>query len=1346
MGETNGSRNVDSSSSGGGGGILRRLRRINKREKHASVYHTEVPAANLELLTSAVPTSSKRHPAARRVLGYDEADADSGNTHTHVAAHPTTTAALRKKPPSPVREVAFGAQTPQVNLMRHESIHSIEPSLVDDESDTQEDSLTGSPLSFAVDTGDVESELDSSQIEGSLLPSLSSQALKNGDEVTQQDTDWHLQTVPGSLDMPHGDEELDSRMGSDNGEADEVPHHSSGESTAPESDDLSPPASSHAAETADEGSDLPPPRAAPAYASSHVEIASPLSVPSLEEHASQDAEELSIDADEEDGAPTPRAVAEPSRTSYFDVAYTPSVSTSAAPDRPVKRATLAPQETWLDQMLLQAHERYGLVREMVSRALVWELERLFLIPSAADFGKPSSADVLPRTDAGYLKLRPGRCTPDLPIVRFVYHHAMLTCPFFGIAHRVDGALADRVRAAGATRFFDDGVLPLARFIHKYSISRGVDLNGEWPSEAFNLPSTLGKFGASIFNTITRFITAFSDANSAPSPWASTPTPSPAQFLSHRLSLNQLHQGGFEVNVVGARLRSVHRESECEFLLTVRRFGFPPSYVIRTESDFYTFSRKLAEVLGPRARIRPVPPRGDTAVHDSIAEEIEEGNVTSGLSPSSTFHGTLPQHKLPLRDALSGYHRSAAGSTSSLQALASPVLPSSPGFAMRLDGTTTSPVRPTNTPFDSQGSLSHLKTANLSTLSFNSVKSASARPRSIDVTELAKGSRGPNGGKDRPSLRSFSMRSSKSQDSASPGLKLAPDDEARRKQVRAWLRDALSVRGAGHADETNDFLRQDAFGEKDLKAGSRRDVKSRLELDEVLMRERHNSATEAPREIIDLHAELGQLMRECIDGDGVVRIFGKVRETETFSGLPLSYQRLISWTNLQVAQFLFNVFLNSHEAHRNFERFQEFILAVPWKTLSASLREPTGLMLQRIFASFKDTFVSKKMLAVLLEDVPPKRLEQELQYLKSRLGNTVLRKLEAYTKNAVWQKEVIRKAAQQAEVPLVAAIVRGSDKPLLAADGIKRIVNATKTYKEFMASRPTYAEVKAKLRANVDVRMIADMQRALQLLCLRRDGGHIRSALEGELKPVIDALLDPLLQVLKRLHKTKVLQHLGEDGTDLIMGTQHFCLKLLDVLAGLRVRVQDPWRSLSTLTLLLDDAVPAWYHRLHHCAEADTLLLDTAQWLQSIARLLRFRDAASHDDLLARVWPKPQTRSSGTPHKADEGSNLHAGARSPPVEFAKGSPEASSLQALVDIMRAERVREMEAACRWAAGDADADLGIQLVGEGGKTRMTVLELPILPCQPPPNTTAALDRYLPGFRSALNIILGAGPGTAC
>lgn len=1268
-------------------GIIGRLKRISKREKRESAlpppsdsdFQVLFPVADTEDDNEA-PTIYRARSKRKPVPVFDDVQ-EPYDTMKQQSLHQQTKDSLDLRD-------AGTERIPQFGLFRNQSIHSVEPSVVDDESVADRDSPPGSPFGLDEAEGGEEEELN---VVGRI--SLSS-AEESSD--SRGSHDWNMEGVPDPVSLIEKEEQSAIQV--------------------------SPAPFSEASLPVTESGPLPPDseddnkQSAPV--TPLIDVQSPTSQihdlgdeegVSNQSHHPADSRDTSAQSlrpeesdDEDEDAPTPRAIAEPERTSYFD---------GGTQIDSFESTVEQPEDAWLDRVPLSAEARHCFVRQMITQEFSWEAERLFLLNTISQINRPSPSSEMPRSDIGYLKSKTGDMTPNLPILRFLFRNIVLTCPIFGGALPIEGAAAERARNVGGTKFLNDGLLPLVRFIHANSISRGVDVHGEWPLELFNAPSTLGVMQAGVFKLLTRLITAFVDRKGKSLSWSKVPPPPPSKYLSHRVTLTQLKQGGYEVNVVGARIRASPRE--CEFLLSVKRFGYPPTYVIRTENDFYTFARSLAQELGPQSRIRPVPPPAEPL--SQLVTDKEETAIDAGLAKTSTGSNKWSSVKLAPRDQL--YNQiGASGSTSSLQALTPPAPP-----VPRAEALSTSARARTNQT-ESSDPVGRISSHNRSTASLSSIKSNKA------TTETETSPRLPSMSRERSSSRIFSHKSSKTASSidlaASNPVTL--DEEIRRKQVRAWLRDALSVRGAGHANETLSFLHAESFGERDLKAATRRDVQIRQEIDDATMQDRESITAEAPQEILELRHEMKQLAYECIENDGLISAWRAVQQHETFGSLPLPYQRFVSWTNLQVASFLHHTFLNSHEARRNFDRFQELVQSIPWKSLSTALREPTGLMLQKVLSSFQDDFVYKKLLAVMLEDVPPRKVTLELDHLKKRLGSTILRKLEAYTNSLDWQKKIVRRAAEQADIPLVAAIVRGSDKPLLAAEGIKRIVSATKVYQEFMQTKPTYAERKSKIKANVDVRLIVDMQRALQLLCQQRDGRTIRKALHAELKPVIQTLIDPILQLLKRLHRSKILNRGPQH--DIVIETQRFCYKLLDVLAGLRVRIQDPWRSLGTLTLLLDDAVPSWYRLLHNSAKADTLLYDFAQWMQGIASLLRSYDD-NERDLLASLWPKP---SSSSPQRQDY--------------MTKGSPERNVVDALLNASQNKRMRQMETACRWAAGDADADLGIQLMGEGGKTRTTPNELPFIAGNPPARKLSVLNRFREGLRGALSKALESStPGTA-
>jgi hypothetical protein len=258
-------------------------------------------------------------------------------------------------------------------------------------------------------------------------------------------------------------------------------------------------------------------------------------------------------------------------------------------------------------------------------------------------------------------------------------------------------------------------------------------------------------------------------------------------------------------------------------------------------------------------------------------------------------------------------------------------------------------------------------------------------------------------------------------------------------------------------------------------------------------------------------------------------------------------------------------------------------------------------------------------------------------------------------------------------------------------------------------------VAAKLKANVDVRLIYDMQRALRLLSLRRDATLVRETLQmPEIKRMVETLLEPLMHTLRRVHRCLPLASVVED-------LREFLSRLLDVLSGLRSRVQEPWRSVSTIATLLDDAVPAWYGVLHSLSAKDNLVEQLFAWLHSLARII-----GSGTSDVSVAWAPPII----TPSSASKPApGVPQGGAVPLDELRR---DLSELEAAA---RRRAVAEMRETCRWAAGDVDAYSPIQLQGSGGKTRTDpILAPPVKPAAPTP----ALDRFRPGFRAALARVL--------
>lgn len=1261
---------ANTSSSAREGGILSRLKRISKKEKSRALRE----ASGLDLQPVTIFSEASGPPKSPK----------SSDIH-NLEADPLLT--LRK---------AVTEQIPNLQRPRGDRIKSVQPSLVDDESIMGRNSMAASLLDF--ETFDEEEDWRNMPDLQSIHSHLGMVDNVDTEEDGQEDQDFSLDTIPGSF-LEDADYSTSEDLSQDHGSM--APIEFGGDLSQVEIEPSTP------AETAFHEAD-------------RSEYSAALSrQPSMYSSNLNDRlSNIKLEEDEEEEVATPRAIVEESSNSYFPSAplLTPqtssaqSIASLASISTPTKEEPVKKYD-WYQNANLNAQQRYYFLRNVFSRELIWEFERLFLVFNTTSLFQPSPRASLPRTDLSYFKSDAKTITPDLPLMRFLYKNVLSTCPIFGPAQPIEGAAAIRARKAGAKKFMDEALLPLLRFRQKASLSIAIDIHGEWSNEVFDSPSTTGVMIGSLFKTLTRLMVALvPDNRSQACAWSTVPIPSSAAYLRHRLAPSKLKQGGMEVNVVGARLRSSPKE--CELLLSVRRFGFPPHYVVRTENDFYQYARALAEELGRRTRIRPVPPPfNDELLLTELIQNSKDENVTvsdRSLNGSPTRRNGQQER----------FYSKANSSSSSLRSPASPV-PGSSGSLSRLQGNNRSSA--------SFGSASSTRLSNEQQLNqpSSSLAAASSQAKAL----LPEKSRFLYRSKAVTTESSTEINSATSQTTLDSSNNIVPttgsapetrDDESRRKQLRSWLRDALSVKGAGHANETKSFLNNGAFTEKDVRSATKRDVERRSTIDIRLIQERELSTINAPDEIVELQKEMKTLWRDCVEGDGLLKALEAVKVHDTFSALPLPYQRVISWTNLQVAQFVHHTFLNSHEARSNFDRAAEFLQCIPWKALSLALREPTGLMIQKIKGNLSQEFIIKKILALQLDDVPAKKLDRELMTLKKRLGSTITRKLQGFVEGTEWQKRVIRKASKRNNIPLVAAIVRGDDKPLLAADGIKRVVKATRVYQEFMITRPNYEEKRAKQRVNSEVRLICDMQYTLKLLSLRRNGEKIRIALKEELRAPIQAFLEPLFSLLKRLHRSKILSSYS-GGADVIMELQAFAFKLLDVLAGLKMRIQDPWRSLSTLTLLLDDVVPSWYRLLHHFSNIDNLVADLIVWLKEI---ISMNSKGKGED---------STMTTPTPTAAASLSMIEVAKHWQPPKGGLNQSDLNCISEHIKLGKEKRTRQMEAACRWAAGDIDADHSIQLVGEGGKTRVTPYHL----SQEPQSVSIkleSLDVYLSGLRSAL------------
>lgn len=1310
-----------------GGGILSRLMRISRKEARAA-----------EAAAAAAATSPSSAPSSARPVVVTAAALPEASTGDIFTTMKTQSPATELPPAGPSAAGAAGvdvARDPltlrdagieRVPLMvqdeerpQHGRIHSVEPSLVDDESIADRSELSFVEGGFDIDGGD-----DDDEEQGTALNAL-------------QDEQQSLPSSPWQLSG----------------------HESQQPSTASSFKDA---LSRQASETA-----------------------------SLQLQPPGDRGDGDDDDDQPTPTATPKATApDPGQSSYFDNSSTPSAAAAAATARasrqeasaqsaasrgerkstrpsqrksgsPSQRKSVSPTQqrkktipalTSSSSVANGPQLRHYLLRRLVDVELRHELERLWMLASLDEAWQPADPAGLAKRDLACFKLDPHRRAPYLPRTALVrpLARAMLSCPLFGPAVPIEGAAAARSRAAGARKFIDEGLLPLARHLQALSLSDEMDRRPHaYHAQTQTMSSALK---AALLSVVARFLVS-SLERQPPSrererepplalagwAWSSVEPPPLAAYMGHRLPANKLRQGGMEVDIVGARARQGSGGSADEFLIAVRRYGHPPSFVVRTEGDFVKLAKGLATELGPRRRVRAVPGPTASGALETQPSSVYGGSTKRNLSSSSlntgdgTAGGTSRSASVPVSLPASGslssakgdgFRRLASGANASQVSMASTAAAPSPSAKRNSFGLLQSPKADVDGDEKRGASRFFSNNRSSSSLASTSTKQGAAAPAAAGTDETA-GSE--------------------------------TDIESRRKQLRAWLRDALSIRGAGHSDEGRHFLGVAAIGEREMRHATRLDMDARARLDRDNIALRADAARSAAEDVLDLRDELDALGQACLGGsggggsggDGFPKAHEALRSAATFGALPLPYQRAVSWANLRLAYALHGVFVNQAQAtsSANFARLQDGYAAVPWKMLALALREPTGLMIAKVRAAMTKPSVVDRLVALVVGEDPSgsssatatQDYERQVAELKRRLGSALSRKLHDF----VWEcsdhkKRLIRDAARRADIPLVCAIARGSDKPLLATDGVKRIVAATRTYKAFFATRPapTPDEVLAKQRANVDVRLITDMQALLRLLSAKRDGAKLRAALKDPaVRQPIEALVEPLLNVVRRVHKSTPPSSSSGGSTDLLNGFKGFIASLIDVLGGLRARVQDPWRSIATLALFLDDAVPAWYAVLHRFASrvpdghghgqsqgqgqslAGRLVQDLFGWLASLGALRLDGSPAAADVVLETCSSTPSSNETET----GGATGVDALARH-----------------LAQQHRARRTRQMEAAARWAAGDIDADHAIQLQGaDAGKTRTKPFLLDEAPLRPA--ASAAMldveDRLARAFGEALS-----------
>ncbi|GAA5959730.1 hypothetical protein JCM3765_000079 [Sporobolomyces pararoseus] len=742
-------------------------------------------------------------------------------------------------------------------------------------------------------------------------------------------------------------------------------------------------------------------------------------------------------------------------------------------------------------------------------------------------------------------------------------------------------------------------------------------------------------------------------------------------FEHGPDFELLKWGGFEADVVGVR-RTIF---SVNYIIRVRRPARLDEFVLRTESQFIKFWRTLDKSF-PNAHIRRIPagdPKNDVIIRPrpSLPALGSTPTLVSGMQSTHSLASTT-----------NGRSRFLSGMQ---QAAADPH----------------NPERPTP-PRSSSAMSSSNFTRSLRAQSLHSegeIKAVRAR-RVRSATFSSAQARRP--GSAFGSYRSFGATSVGSRLNLPVEIgKKMPTHDQRRRALRSWLRDVLSVRTVGHNLELAKFLLSGSEVPKDSDV---LDIAKRELIDEARRSARLGAAQAAVEKVRTLRNYWDLVEEEIIHADGLAEISSTLREVPAITKLPLKYQKVIELVRFDFAETLFETLVSGPSSGVTFAKLKSLHAAFPYFLVRQALRLGGSKLMAR---ALQDILVSRpfggksllqKILATCLDD-DPVRLAAEMDRCRARIGSNVMcEKLEQFVRDSREKKTIIRRYAEENNIELVLCIVRGADEPRLPAYLLTRIRKSQVAYRKFAKTNPSPL-MKAQVQ-DPDIRLVLELQTYLRLASRDRDAAMMREMLANEdFAAAIEIVAEPFIALLKRTYR------IG-NAAQLLSDVQTFLNQLIIIVEALRSRIQDPQKSIRVLARLLSRHDQSLYTFIRSVHRKETIVEEFLQWLWTASVFLRrgLAEPVNIDEVVP-------------PNQPDEKAYL-----------------LDELEELTGFHADKRFHAFQSMCRRLGGDVQEDSPITVEGDGrGKSRIE----PILDPKPSFPPLSEIPIYASAFKNQLKSV---------